>query len=54
MEPTDDLVAMIASAVDKWHKTHPDLTVGDVLDALETVQSVLAEATARVNEEATR
>jgi hypothetical protein len=37
----------IASAIDEWRVTHPDVTVADVLAALEEVRFELTEALLR-------
>lgn len=32
---SEDLASHLATAIDVWHETHPDLTLGEITDALE-------------------
>ena len=47
--PSRGLIDAIAKAIDAWHATHPDLTVGEIIDAFRVVRNELAEAANRHN-----
>lgn len=45
--PAPGLVDTIAKAVDGWHATHPDLTVGEIIEAFRIVRNQLAKSATR-------
>ena len=39
--PSPGLIDAIAKAIDGWHATHPDLTVGEIVQALGVIGNEL-------------
>jgi len=47
VESPDNLEGYLANVIDVWHTAHPDLTVQEILSALETIRRKLTEALIR-------
>lgn len=47
VESPKDLEGYLANVIDVWHKAHPDLTVQEILNALETIRHKLTEGMIR-------
>lgn len=47
IESPDDLKGYLANVLDVWHEAHPDLTVQEILAALESIRSKLTEGLIR-------
>lgn len=47
VESPGDLEGYLANVLDVWHKAHPDLTVQEILTAIESIRHKLTEALVR-------
>jgi len=47
VESPENLEGYLANVIDVWHKAHPDLTVQEILNALETIRHKLTEGMIR-------
>lgn len=43
VESPNDLEGYLANVLDVWHRAHPDLTVQDILTAIESIRHKLTE-----------
>lgn len=43
VESPQDLEGYLANVIDVWHNAHPDLTVQEILTAIESIRHALTE-----------